>query len=1229
MKLKTILFMLVAWLSLAASPTIAAQTSEDLGEPIITLKTNIYDTYGADNTFYIYLGATEKDYFDVDCGYGTSEYEVSPAYYNDDSSSMVGTGIACSVPAGDGIVKIYGDASKIDYFVARGCYIEWIKMEKCVNLDIIDVCYNELKSLDLTPFTKLRAIYVGGNTFSAESPLKIGTPKPDLTILEMDIVDHLDQSFNLSDYPSMMVLDAYHNLDLYNVDPTGCPNLMTMSLDLTNVSSLDVSKNTKLISLNISETKIRNIDLSNNPNLTTFIGQHISGNINTEYHLSSIDFSKNTKLTLINLSGNELTNLDLSKNPDVVTLNLRSNKLSKIDFTNNTALYSVDLAYNDFDFATLPLPQSTWYEYYYQRNPMPCEKSYALGSEIDFSKRVTREGTSTYARVMLDPADSTAYELDESYYTHENGKVKFLQIPGDSVYIEFANSAFPDYTINSAKFLVKNLTDMGKDNKALTFTTTAASAGKTVSFKVGMDNATATAPRQFYAEVNGVRSTFTTTTDEYPTANNVTITLPTSGTATVDIYTPDGEDLTAFYLADLPLSAIDVTAASQLRHLTVTGCKLLKIDTKYNRMLKDLNLSNNRLSGIFSLAGVYGDYEKNRLVDINLSKNYITDVTFVNVAHIRKLNIANNRLATFSLKNFDSLTDIDLSNNKLSGEFSLAYQAEAENINLSGNSISSLTTVDMPNLKSLNIANNAMTLATLPNYTSIENYTYAPQQKLEIIAYAPALNISEQDVVVDGKSTVFTLKKADGTALTEGVDYTGSRGAFKFINTKLGSVYCEMTHAAFPDFAGDNVYCTTNTTVTDIPTTIVATFTTTEDSNTGSIVLTGHKKTAVYIDWRGDGTEYLPYSMITSTYTSYSEQKTYAGAEVKVYTYESPEDIKVFSIDGVAMSKLDASPLTKVETFTVCNAGLSEATITMPASQALYELNLEGNKFSTADFAQYSNLVALSIGSNNYTTFDASKSKKLQLLNIANNALTSLKINNSELWSLAAGNNQLTSISFDNCPTMAQVVLSHNQLKTIDISPIKNSLRALFIDGNAFTFATLPIQADYPNLASYFYGNQAKLDVDCAEGIVDLSSLAKVNGVDTQYTWYYGDATYNEDNAAYEGEELKSQDDEDPEYDLINGITYFRTTFDTFVTGVLYNETFPNLYLLTNKITVDKAAGIEDVVVDNYDANAPVDIYNIAGVKVRANAAPSEINNLANGVYIVVSQGTAHKVYVK
>ena len=422
-RFRTIVAVIGVIFGMAASlPPAVAQSTEET--PIITFKTNIYEQYGAENAFHIVLGTTKTDYFDVDCGFGSAEYEVSPAYFDTESQAMAGTTIACRVSP-EGIVRIYGDPAKIDYIDAEGCYIDWIDMDKCLNLEILNLSHNELKRLDLSPFARLQALYLSDNPFTAESPLKIGPDKPDLTILEIDIIEHLDQSFNLSDYPSLISFDAYHNIDLYNVDPTGCPQLAVMSLELTNVSTLDVSKNQKLYRLNISDTRIQNIDISRNTELENLLAQHTSGSINTDIHLTSIDVSKNPKLRLLNLVGNKIADIDLSNNPLLTNLNMRRNCLSSIDLSNNPNLYAVDLAYNDFDFVTLPLPQEGWGEYYYQRSPMPCEKSYPTGSEIDFSNRVLRDGYETFARVMLDTPDAEPVELDESYLPTE----KSLSMP--------------------------------------------------------------------------------------------------------------------------------------------------------------------------------------------------------------------------------------------------------------------------------------------------------------------------------------------------------------------------------------------------------------------------------------------------------------------------------------------------------------------------------------------------------------------------------------------------------------------------------------------------------------------------------------------------------------------------------------------------------------------------------------------------------------------------------
>ena len=102
-------------LLMAASAT--AQTADE--QPIITFKTNIYETYGGANAFHLVLGTTEETYIDVDCGFGRDEYLVGPATFDSETQGMTGTIVTCNVNS-DGIVKIYGDASLLDYFDAEG-----------------------------------------------------------------------------------------------------------------------------------------------------------------------------------------------------------------------------------------------------------------------------------------------------------------------------------------------------------------------------------------------------------------------------------------------------------------------------------------------------------------------------------------------------------------------------------------------------------------------------------------------------------------------------------------------------------------------------------------------------------------------------------------------------------------------------------------------------------------------------------------------------------------------------------------------------------------------------------------------------------------------------------------------------------------------------------------------------------------------------------------------------
>ncbi len=1211
MKLKSsILLLLTAAASQLPFNAIAAESEK----PIVTLLTNVYQE-SPSGSYTITLGTdSETEYYDIDFGNGLEEAVVEPWTVVD--GAVKGSNFSFT-PNEAGYIKIYGNASQLSLLMVDGAFITEADLSQCTGLSVLSLQHNSLKALDLSPLSNLTAIYLSDNPFSAETPLKIGGNKPKLQILEIDIVDHLDQSFNLSDYPALMVFDAYHNTDLWNLDPSGCPNLHTCSLEMTNVSSLDVSHNPKLSRLNISETRITSIDLSKNTELQHFLAGHFSGNVNTEYYLRGIDLSHNPNLAIVDLTNNRLESIDLSHNPAITHLYLKNNKLTSIDLTNNTNLYSVYLSGNYMDYATLPLPKETWGEYFYLQNSMSVSRSIAKDAPLDLSTRVLREGTTTTAKVFAVPYDGEDVELDPSYYTYNDGTITFNAVPTDSVYVRYSNSLFADYSMFTTPFMVKDASEIGQPSKIVSFTLGAGHSGKFEAC-VGMAGASSDTPKNFLVDFgDGRLEACQATSALSEEASNVTKNFNGSSAGRViSIYIPEGDVMTSLRVKDMPLASIDLSKATELTELTLSNCALTAIDLAYNRCLRTLNIAGNKLSKV-DLSGIYGDYEKNMLRDIDASDNQLTEFKIMATITTRDLDLSNNRLTAYSLKDFDNLESVDLSGNLLEGEFSLAYQGGAKSIDLSDNDITSLVYDTFSDLEALDISNNRFTLASLPYMPSQKGYVYAPQKPYQLYEKAPAINLSEQNrVLVDGEGTIFVWKKASGETLVEGVDISIKGGAAKFLNTSLGKVYCEMSNPAFPAFKGNDIYRTTEVEVVGVPTTVVANFTTTEDG-VGSVTFTADRDTQLYIDWRGDGSDFVPYDL-TTTYTRFSDQRAYANANVKVYTYGTPEEITVFSISGMPLADFDATPLTNLVNLTVTDAGLTPDKIKLPECAGLKEFCLDNNALTEYPYAEtYPDLVSLSLTGNKLTSFDASPLKRLQTLSLAHNEISSVKFDNPALWGVDLQHNRLTSFTAAGVNALEQLFLSNNLLTEVDIMSLRRTLRALYLTGNRLTFATLPVQGLFPYLTTYYCGNQEQItpETSFVDGYlrVDLSSQSKVSDVATEYIWYLGEPVYDSEQGTLTGETLIVDD----EYAIADGVTTFNEADSEKVVCVMTNASFPGMYLRTIPLSM-RDSGVESVQADIQGDSDIVNVYNVQGICVRTNVRRSEATQgLHTGIYIV------------
>lgn len=237
------------------------------------------------------------------------------------------------------------------------------------------------------------------------------------------------------------------------------------------------------------------------------------------------------------------------------------------------------------------------------------------------------------------------------------------------------------------------------------------------------------------------------------------------------------------------ISSLDLTKNTELERLDVTNNLLTSLDISKNSKLDYLKISDNKFEGLLDLSGnpsLKSVYALNMgITEVNLGENKANKPYFT---------FNNNKLTSFDASKLDNLSNGSLF--------------------LIGNQIKSFTMPAGGTIKTLNITKNCMTLETLPIFTS-KGYNYAPQADLavkESYNVKDVIDLSAQTSAA--LNTKYALVKADNTALTEGTDYTVADGKITVL-TQQTAVYVTMTSAAFSKFTGNNIFKTTTFSVAD------------------------------------------------------------------------------------------------------------------------------------------------------------------------------------------------------------------------------------------------------------------------------------------------------------------------------------------------------------------------------------------------------------------------------
>lgn len=653
------------------------------------------------------------------------------------------------------------------------------------------------------------------------------------------------------------------------------------------------------------------------------------------------------------------------------------------------------------------------------------------------------------------------------------------------------------------------------------------------------------------------------------------------------------------------IGSLDLSACTALTSLTANDNQLKTLTLPESDVLKTVNVSNsinittgepNAGAGNNQVLGSkWGNAPK--LSSLNLAGNLESEMGFLKSFDISK----NVELATLNI-NFCGISKIDLSPFTKLKTFNAAFN-NLHDVDLSKMVVKDgtvflqnnvLQTITMPDLSGadkmnrLNVANNYLTFATLPvpgSTSNANNYIFAPQGDVKTpMAFNNTVDFTSLAKVGDTAS-VFVWKKGD--AELPQTAYTAADGVFTF-KENVEDVYCVITNDAFNGL-------TLTTTPASSPALLPKMLSMELIAEPGALEAvapislsfgsTAEDVQDVYIDW-GNGTPVLTTLEKDTWGDPIAIEQPVLGD--KIVVYGDPVSINSLSCtgsydwatgnpNGMLVSKIDLSALTGLVELNLKNNRLQDVDLT--ANKNLKKVVLTSNKIAKfdadlpeltyLDLANYGSNADKKYGDNALTAIDFAKLPKLETLYVS---YTGYKLdftavpNLKNVYAIANG---MESVDLSKSVALTYLTLNYNALETLDASAItgkanifatNNNLKSVKVvknlgnvnlSNNNLTFATLPA-VDAVSGTLYF-SPQKPMAVSSVNGVVDLSSQAKVGDKETVYTWKLNDA------AVTEG--IKAE----------NGVFTFSKSGE--YTCEMTNEAYPELTLVTDVIKIDAPQG--------------------------------------------------------
>ncbi|MNQ21726.1 Internalin-J precursor [compost metagenome] len=639
-----------------------------------------------------------------------------------------------------------------------------------LKLKTLDCSNNQLKSLDVKNHPDLETLRLGANAITAldvtqnlalqnldcrVNDLKILDLRKNVALTKLDVSSNEITILDLKANTNLIFLNCESNpLTSFDVSSNKaleylkCGNNGSRSTILAN---LDLSANTKLIELSVSQATFSGLDLSKNTALKMLDLQRGK--------LSSLDLSANTALEVVLVGGNELKALDVSNNKLLQSLGLYSNQLTSLDLSKNTALTYLDCGNNNLSNLNL------------QNGNNPKLAS----TGIYFTYFDGRAG-STHQSYFKNNVNLKCIQVDNVAYSNSNwSTLKDAEANFNSLACEL--STIISDPVFEDKLIALQIDKDGKNgavlNSSINTITTLDLSNSSIVNLTGIEGFTAvetlnisnnlitkvdlsknTALKTLNASNNTALTCIKVADLESVKSWNITKDPAASLSLDCEVYTliPDSkfEDVlislkidrdgkngkvktesisNILYMNELSLKGItDLTGIEDFKsliQLDVSRNNLTSLDVSNNQALTNLNASGNKIENVKLPTN-------NTLTSLTLNSNNITAVNLSNHANLMYVDLRANKLATLDLSKNIKIKDLDVSKNQLvtldikaNTELTqlTCYTNNIRTLDISKNSKLTSANLGANKLVNLNVKNGKNTLLTYVNFTENPNLT--------------------------------------------------------------------------------------------------------------------------------------------------------------------------------------------------------------------------------------------------------------------------------------------------------------------------------------------------------------------------------------------------------------------------------------------------------------------------------------------------------------------------